>query len=135
MLNIGYYWLTMKKDAASFVRRCHACQIHENLLHQPTQALQDMRTPWPFHTWGLDLIWPIRPASNGYIWIITATKYFTKWVEAAPLRNATSTVNANFIREYMVCHFGIPYKIVSDNGTPFVNKQVHSTLVGYGIKH
>ncbi|KAI5350541.1 hypothetical protein L3X38_003432 [Prunus dulcis] len=31
--------------------------------------------------------------------------------------------------------FGIPYKIVTDNGTPFVNKQVGSTLSGYGIKH
>ena len=124
----------MKKDTASFVRRCHACQIHGNLLHQPTQALQDMRTPWPFHTWGLDLIRPIRPASNRYIWIITATEYFTKWVEAVPLRNATGAVIANFIREYLVCRFGIPYKIVSDNGTPFINKQVHSTLVGYGIK-
>ena len=51
------------------------------------------------------------------------------------MKNATGAVIANFIREYLVCHFGIPYKIVSDNGTPFVNKQVHSTLTGYGIKH
>ncbi|CAL9018448.1 unnamed protein product [Prunus brigantina] len=31
--------------------------------------------------------------------------------------------------------FGIPYKMVTDNGTPFVNKQVSSTISGYGIKH
>ncbi|CAL8164018.1 unnamed protein product [Prunus armeniaca] len=31
--------------------------------------------------------------------------------------------------------FGIPYKMVTDNGTPFVNKQVSSTLSGYSIKH
>ncbi|CAL9013009.1 unnamed protein product [Prunus brigantina] len=61
--------------------------------------------------------------------------YFTKWVEAVPLRKATGAAIANFIREYIVCIFGIPYKIVTDNGTPFVNKQVSSTLSGYGIKH
>ncbi|CAL9024373.1 unnamed protein product, partial [Prunus brigantina] len=95
----------------------------------------DMRTPWPFHTWGLDLIGTIHPPSDGYIWILTATEYFTKWVEAIPLRKATGAAVSNFIREYIVCRFGIPYKIVTDNGTPFVNKQVSSTLSGYGIKH
>ncbi|CAL8993031.1 unnamed protein product [Prunus brigantina] len=94
-----------------------------------------MRTPWPFHTWGLDLIGTIHPSSDGYIWILTATEYFTKWVEAIPLRKATGAAIANFIREYIVCRFGIVYKIVTDNGTPFVNKQVSSTLSGYGIKH
>ena len=31
--------------------------------------------------------------------------------------------------------YGIPYKIISVNGTPFVNKQVATTLDGYGIKY
>ncbi|CAL8088111.1 unnamed protein product [Prunus armeniaca] len=82
-----------------------------------------MRTPWPFHTWGLDLIGTIHPPSDGYIWILTATEYFTKWVEAIPLRKATGAAVSNFIWEYIVCRFGIPYKMVIDNGTPFVNKQ------------
>ncbi|CAL9025930.1 unnamed protein product, partial [Prunus brigantina] len=78
---------------------------------------------FPFHTWGLDLIGTIHPPSDGYIWILTATEYFTKWVEAIPLRKATGAAVSNFIREYIVCRFGIPYKMVTDNGTPFVNKQ------------
>ncbi|CAL9012951.1 unnamed protein product, partial [Prunus brigantina] len=132
LLSIGYYWPTMKKDAHDFVKRCHTCQIHANLSHKPPTLLQDMRTPWPFHTWGLDLIGTIHPRSDGYIWILTATEYFTKWVEAIPLRKATGAAVSNFIREYIVCRFGIPYKMVTDNGTPFVNKQVSSTLSGYG---
>ncbi|CAL9029781.1 unnamed protein product [Prunus brigantina] len=135
LLSIGYYWPTMKKDAHDFVKRCHTCQIHANLSHKPPTLLQDMRTPWPFHTWGLDLIGTIHPPSDGYIWILTATEYFTKWVEAIPLRKATGAAVSNFLREYIVCRFGIPYKMVTDNGTPFVNKQVSSTLSGYGIKH
>ncbi|BFG30001.1 hypothetical protein CerSpe_162750 [Prunus speciosa] len=135
LLSVGYYWPTMKKDAHDFVKRCHTCQIHANLSHKPPTLLQDMRTPWPFHTWGLDLIGTIHPPSDGYIWILTATEYFTKWVEAIPLRKATGAAISNFIREYIVCRFGIPYKMVTDNGTPFVNKQVSSTLSGYGIKH
>ena len=51
------------------------------------------------------------------------------------MKKATGAAVSNFIREYIVSRYGIPYKIVSDNGTPFVNKQVASTLNGYGFKH
>ncbi|XP_016648271.1 PREDICTED: uncharacterized protein K02A2.6-like [Prunus mume] len=99
----------MKNDAYNFMKKCHTCQVHANLSHKPPTLLQDMRTPWPFHTWGLDLIGTIHPPFDSYIWIVTATEYFTK--------------------------FGIPYKIITDNGTPFVNKQVNSMLSTYGVKH
>uniref|UniRef100_A0A2N9IHQ7 Integrase catalytic domain-containing protein n=1 Tax=Fagus sylvatica TaxID=28930 RepID=A0A2N9IHQ7_FAGSY len=96
---------------------------------------KNMATPWPFHTWGLDLIGPINPPSGGYIWILAATEYFTKWVEAIPLRKATGAAVANFIREHIITRFGIPHKIISDNGTPFVNKDVREVLEHYRIKH
>uniref|UniRef100_A0A2N9HR17 Integrase catalytic domain-containing protein n=1 Tax=Fagus sylvatica TaxID=28930 RepID=A0A2N9HR17_FAGSY len=89
----------------------------------------------PFHTWGLDLIGPINPSSGGYIWILVATEYFSKWVEAIPLRKATGAAVANFIREHIITRFGIPHKIISDNGTPFVNKSVREVLEHYQIKH
>jgi hypothetical protein len=97
LLTLGYYWPTMKKDAADFVKTCHTCQVQANLIHTHPTSLQNMATPWPFHTWGLDLIGPINPASGGYIWILVATEYFTKWVEAIPLRKATGVAVANFI--------------------------------------
>ena len=57
-----------------------------------------------------------------------ATEYFTKWVEAIPLRKATDASVANFIREHIITRFGIPYKLISDNGTPFINKDVWKVL-------
>uniref|UniRef100_A0A2N9GAJ7 RNA-directed DNA polymerase n=1 Tax=Fagus sylvatica TaxID=28930 RepID=A0A2N9GAJ7_FAGSY len=122
LLTLGYYWPTMKKDTADFVKSCHTCQLQANLIHTHPTSLQNMATPWPFHTWGLDLIGPINPSSGGYIWILVATEYFSKWVEAVPLRKATGAAVANFIREHIITRFGIPHKIISDNGTPFVNK-------------
>ena len=52
-----------------------------------------------------------------------ATKYFTKWVEAVPLRKATGGVVANFIKENIIVCFRVPHRIISDNGTPFVKKK------------
>ena len=100
LLLLGYYWPTMKSDSKELVKTYHACQILGDVIHTPPNVLQDMTTPWPFHTWGLDLIGPINPPSNGYIWILVATEYFTKWVEAMPLKKATGAAIANFVREH-----------------------------------
>ena len=125
----------MKKDTADFVKSCHTCQLQANLIHTHPTSLQNMATLWPFHSWRLDLIGPINPPSGEYIWILVAIKYFSKWVQAIPLRKATGATVANFIREHIVTRFGIPHKIISDNGTPFVNKNVREILEHYRIKH
>ena len=54
----------------------------------------------PFSQWGLDFIGEIHPtSSNQHRWILTTTDYFTKWVEAIPVRNATDVVVIRFIEE------------------------------------
>ena len=68
-------------------------------------------------------------------WILVATKYFTKWAKAVPLHKATGGVVANFIKENIIVRFGVPHKIISDNGTPFVNNDVRKMLEFYQVKH
>jgi hypothetical protein len=47
--------------------------------------------PWPFRGWGIDLIGQINPSpSKGHKFVLLATDYFTKWVEAIPLKKVTS---------------------------------------------
>ena len=42
---------------------------------------------------------------------------------------------ANFIKENIIVRFGVPHKIISDNGTPFVNNDVRKMLEFYQVKH
>ena len=93
-----------------------------------------MTTPWPFHIWGLDLIGPINLPSNGHIWILAATEYFTKWVEAIPLKKTTGAIVANFIREHIITRFGIPRRLISNNGTLFINRDMKNLTEAYQIK-
>ena len=125
----------MKRDTTEFVKKCHSCQVQANLIHTHPQNLHIMVTQWPFHTWGLDLVTPVNPPSCGYIWILVATEYFTKWAEVIPLRKATRGAVANFIKENIIVRFGVSHKIISDNGTPFVNSEVRKMLEFYQIKH
>ena len=131
LLQLGYYWLTMKKSSEELVKTCHACQGLRDAIHTHPNVLQDMTTSWPFHTWRLDLIRPINPPSNGHIWILIATEYFTKWVKAIPLKKATVATVANFIQEHIITRFGIPKRLISDNGNPFMKNLTEA----YYIKH
>ena len=77
----------------------------------------------------------VNPPSLGYIWILVATEYFTNWAEAIPLRKAMGVAVANFIKENIIVRFWVPHRIISDNGTPFVNSDVIKMLEFYQIKH
>ena len=76
--------------------------------------------PWPFRGWGIDLIGQIfPPSSRGHKFMLAATYYFTKWVEAIPLKIVTSKNMVDFVKEYIVYYFRIPQTITTDQGTMF----------------
>lgn len=98
-MRLGFYWITMENDCHQYVKKCHKCQIHANLIHVPPALLHNLTSPWPFCTWGIDIIGKVTPkASNGHAYILVAISYFTKWVEAASYRRLTSTKVAKFIK-------------------------------------
>ncbi|EOX94601.1 Polyprotein, putative [Theobroma cacao] len=82
-----------------------------------------------------NLVGPINLPSRGHTWILAAMECFTKQVEAVPLKKATGSIVANFIKENIICRFGIPKRILSDNDTPFVNSSVRKILALYAVDH
>ncbi|KAL6343252.1 hypothetical protein AAG906_022168 [Vitis piasezkii] len=44
----GYYWSTMKKDAAAYVKKCDKCQRHAPIPHVLSETLKPISGPWPF---------------------------------------------------------------------------------------
>jgi hypothetical protein len=54
-------------------------------IHKPASQLNPIFSPWPFAQWGLDLVGLLPRAMGNRQWLIVATDYFTKWVEAEPL--------------------------------------------------
>ncbi|XP_071695050.1 uncharacterized protein [Rutidosis leptorrhynchoides] len=58
---------------------------------------------------------PRRP--RGVKFLVVAIDYFTKWVEAKSLKTISGKQIRNFVWENIVCRFGIPNEIVSDNAS------------------
>ena len=136
ILPAGYYWLTMERDSIRFVRKCHECQIHGDLIHSPPSELHAMSAPWPFVAWGMDVIGPIEPkASNGHRFIMVAIDYFTKWVEAVTFKSVTKKVVVDFIHFNIICRFGIPKVIITDNATNLNSHLMQEVCYQFKIEH
>ncbi|XP_075640510.1 uncharacterized protein LOC142612284 [Castanea sativa] len=118
---VGYYWPTMQKDAQSYIRDCDKCQRFSNIIQQPTEELTPISTLWPLAQWGLDIIGPFPITVRQLKFLIVGIDYFTKWVEAEPLATITKRNVRSFDRKNIICRFGIPRVLVSDNGKQFDN--------------
>ncbi|XP_069154675.1 uncharacterized protein [Solanum lycopersicum] len=106
----------MENDCYKFVQKCHKCQVHDDLILVPPHELNAMSSPWPFVALEMDVIGPIEPdAFNGHRFILVAIDYFTKWVEAASYKSVNKKVVADFVRNNLICRFGVPEFIITDN--------------------
>jgi hypothetical protein len=91
--------------------------------------------PCPFKGWAIDLIKQIYPlSSKGHKFVLVATDYFTKWVEAIPIKTVTSGNMIDFVNEHIVYQFGIPQTITTDQGSQFTSGEFEEYANSLGIK-
>ncbi|CAL2224586.1 unnamed protein product [Prunus armeniaca] len=125
MRRYGYFWPTMMKDCIDYSKGCEACQRHGLIQQAPSVPMNLVVKPWPFRGWAMDLIGKIYPASSQqHFFIIVATDYFTKWVEAKPVKSTTSQEIIIFIKEQIIQRFGIPESITTDRRSSFIFREM-----------
>ncbi|KAM1621827.1 hypothetical protein ACFXTN_018627 [Malus domestica] len=70
------------------------------------------------------------PAGKSNVrYAIVAVDYFTKWAEVEPLATITVAKIEDFVWKNILCRFGIPNAILTDNGRQFDNKKVQDVLL------
>lgn len=72
--------------------------------------------------------------SGGHRWILVATNYLTKLVEAIPTKQATSKVVIKFLMKNIIVKFGVPTRIITDNCMCFISEEFNTFCGEYGIK-
>lgn len=98
-------------DAIAFAKKCHACQIQTDYIHQPLEYLHPMVVSWPFDAWGINVVGYISPpSSKGHRYILAITNYFSKWSEATTLKEVKALDMVKFIKHHVItglaCHKG-----------------------------
>ena len=94
-----------------------------------------MTAPWPFAQWGLDIMGPIPMALRQLKFLVVGIDYFTKWVEAEPLATITEKNIRSFVWRNIICKYGIPRVLVSNNGKQFNNSAFKDFCSELGIKN
>ena len=114
-----YYWPTIKSDAADYIKKCDPCQRMSPILKSLVQDLVSITSLWPFYQWGIDIVGLLPTAPAHKKLLLVTTDYFSKWIEADAFPTIKDKDVTQFIWKNIVCRFGIPRSIVSDNGPQF----------------
>jgi transposase InsO family protein len=76
---------------------------------------------WSFAVWGVDILGPFPRVVGGYRYLFVAIDKFTRWPEATPVVSITQGAAVAFLKS-IVCRFGVPSRIITDNGTQFTSR-------------
>ena len=81
--------------------------------------MQHLEVGSPMERVALDLLGPLPETEVENRWILVVGDYFTKWMEAYPLRDAKAETVAKTLVTEFVCRFGVPAELHSDQGRNF----------------
>ncbi|GFS37978.1 hypothetical protein Acr_00g0055000 [Actinidia rufa] len=131
----GYFWPTIERDAATYIRRCDKCQRFAPVSRLPHTEMVPMSSPWPFVQWGIDILGLLPRAPLQRKFLIVTIDYFTKWIEAQPLAKIIEKNTRDFVWKHLVCRFRIPKVIISDNARQFDNDKFKLFCLDLAISH
>ncbi|GJZ38897.1 reverse transcriptase domain-containing protein [Tanacetum coccineum] len=133
VLDSGFYWPTIIKEAHTLVRLCEACQKTGNISKLDEMPLNNIQVCEIFNIWGIDFMGPF-PRSYKFEYILVAVDCVSKWAEAQALSTNDARVVVTFLKR-LLCRFGMPKALISDRGTDFCNKIMEKTMKRYGVNH
>jgi transposase InsO family protein len=123
LLQTNHKWKGMRQDIKTFIRRCPCCQKMSQL------KLQIHSHPFTLASYGvmdkvnIDTIGPLPPDSIGNTHIVVIIDCFTRFVELFPVKDTTALAAAKCLLHF-TGRYGIPARILTDNGTQYYNSLI-----------
>jgi hypothetical protein len=114
-----------KQAVKDYIIGCRTCLEYKNNNKKFVQHTSVLERS--FKMIGIDCIGPLPKCNSGKRFIVIATDYVSKWVEARAIKNKTASEIAKFLVEEIFCRHGPVQVIRSDQGLEFMNKLVKLT--------
>ncbi|GJX84618.1 reverse transcriptase domain-containing protein [Tanacetum coccineum] len=118
VLDSGFYWPTIIKEAYTLVHLCEACQKTGNISKCDEMPLTNIQVCEIFYVWGIDFMGPF-PKPHKFEYILDVVDYISKWAEAQALPTNDARVVITFLKK-LFCHFGMPKALISDRDNPAI---------------
>lgn len=115
-----FVWHGVSKDVSAWTKHCLSCQKAKIQTHVRS-PIEDFEPPnRRFDHVHIDVVGPL-PVSQGFKYLLTIVDRFTRWPEAIPLKETTTTAIASAFVYGWVARFGTPSEITSDRGPQFTS--------------
>ena len=128
-----FYWPRYEQDTVDWVKQCEQCQKRNPPQPNPGAPLGTIVATRPFEKLSWDIMGPLPMTSQGNKYILVITDLFTKWVKAFPLKDTTAITLATAMLNEVVCRYGVPSCIHSDQGANLCSNVVYSLCELLGI--
>ena len=115
-----YYWPTMSEDTRTWCKSCTICLTRKDagkLIKAPLKPIPPPAAPMEMTA--MDILGPFPETADGNKYILVFSDYFTRWPEAFAIKNQTAEVIAQIFVEQIIFRYGVPKKLLTDQGTNF----------------
>ena len=126
------YWPGFSKDIEHHVQRCQSCTVYQKTVDKPPLTEIANQATEPYEIISVDLTGPSESTQGKTL--LTIVDHYSRYPEVYILHRASSREIMDVLRT-TISRFGIPQKLLSDNGTPFVSSEFETFLLTLGIKH
>jgi hypothetical protein len=121
-----FWWPSMHKDVAEYVKTCHECQLRST--KKPFVPLVVQHPLGLFRKVHVDAM--LMPKAQGYRYILAARCDLSGYIEGKMTAKSNSKSWKQFLWEQLLCRWGAIELIVSDNGS-----EVKSALAALAARY
>ena len=114
-----FFWVNCREDVQEWCRNCDLCAEKRGPPRRPRAPMRQYLVGAPMERLALDILGPLPTSNLGNKYILIVADYFSKWIEAFPMPNQEAHTVAELLVKEVVCRFGVPLLIHSDQGRNF----------------
>ena len=129
-----FWWPGMAKDVRSFCGACVQCARATPYTSERLGHLKPIQARGPWSTVAMDLAGPYPEGDNEERYVLVIMDHFTKYVILISLRSKHASLVSRKVYKHLICNFGCPGIIITDNGTEF-RAEFDELCTELAIKH
>ena len=128
-----FYWCSMYTNVSYWCRTCSTCGSRK-ISHWSAKApMRLYNVGFPMERIGLDICGPYPVSMKGHRYLMVVSCYFTKWVDAIPLKTQEAKYVASKLVNRFISILGVPLQLHTDLGSNFESKVFQEVCKLLGI--